>query len=270
MTDPLPSYPQLLSRNLNSRWVPNERTMLGAFLGGGENLLPCLGRSGVSLQDVGWDLNISQGSFLFPRLCQESDSAGVFWITCPGKMGARGGWSSLSQSDWICSSNTPKRMKTGFVAGVGRYMYEDHSWWLRRCWFFTNTLLTTKSLWEFGFTMQNPYVKCIAFPQEKSVCFQICFSLVPAVNAELAHHWSLTLSETWRFASSLHDFFSFLISFCSGKSVQGSGCCGLAWQCLDCNLVCKTCIASDAEQKGREKHPSPWFLGFGLISWAAQ
>lgn len=141
---------------------------------GGKSPLPCLGSLGVSLQDVGWDPNISQGSFLFSRPCQESDSTGGFRITCPGKTGARGGWSSLSQSRPESAASTrPRARKLVLLLELAdtctRTSADDSEGAV-----FTDTLLT-KSLWQFAFTLQNLYVKCVAFSQEKSVAFRYAF-----------------------------------------------------------------------------------------------
>lgn len=118
------------------------------------------------MQDVGWDLNISQGSFLFPCPCQESGSAGVFRIMCPGEPGAGGGWSSLSQS-WPESAAPTRPRARNLVLLLeladmcARITADDSEGAV-----FTDTLPSTKSLQEFGFTLQNPYVTCCLSPRE--------------------------------------------------------------------------------------------------------
>lgn len=220
MTDPLSSYPHLLARKLNSWQVSNESTMLGAFLGW-EKSAPLSGQPWCFFAGRGLGPEHLAGLLPVPTSVPGIRLRGRISDNMSWEDGSQRGMElPLAEPAWICSSNTPKSTKAGFVAGVGRYVRRDHSWWLRRCCFYGH-FADYKVTLTVGFILQNLYVNCIAFPQEKSVCFQICFSLVPSVNAELAHHWSLTLSETWRFASSLHLFFSFLFS---SASAQGNQC----------------------------------------------
>lgn len=195
VTDPFASHPHLLEMkwNWNSWRISNEYTTQ-RILGGGKNLLACLGSLSFSLQNVGWDLNISQGSFLFPHLCQESASAGGFRLTCPGKMGARGRCSSLSQSYPKSAAPTQVRaLMLLLLLELAVNVHEDQSPWLRRCCFykhFANYRVTVR-VWLY---LAKPVCKkhclspeesCLLAIKPAAVYSQICSSLVPSISSSL-------------------------------------------------------------------------------------
>lgn len=64
--------------------------------------------------------------------------------------------------------------------------------------------------------------------------------------------------------------FSFLISCCSGESVQSGACGGFRRQRWDRKSVCKTCVASDAAQEKREGHPHSQIFRFWIdqLGWS--
>lgn len=172
----------------NFKWIHH------ATDGGGKNLLACLGSLSFSLQNVGWDLNISQGSFLFPHLCQESASAGGFRLTCPGKMGARGRCSSLSQSYPKSAAPTQVRaLMLLLLLELAVNVHEDQSPWLRRCCFykhFANYRVTVR-VWLY---LAKPVCKkhclspeesCLLAIKPAAVYSQICSSLVPSISSSL-------------------------------------------------------------------------------------
>lgn len=162
--------------------------------GGWENLLACLGSPSFSLQNVGWDLNISQGSFLFPHLCQESASAGGFRLTCPGKTGARGRCSSLSQSCPESAAPTQVRALTLLLLlELSVNVHTDQSPRLRRCCFYKHfaDYKVAVRVWLY---LAKPVCKtCCLSPEEScllaikpaAVYTQICSSLVPSISSSL-------------------------------------------------------------------------------------
>lgn len=146
------------------------------FLRGWGDLLAGLARPSFNLQNVSWDLNILQDSFLFPHLCQQLDSAGRFWLSWEGGSQRV---IQLPVSEWsqICSSSTHIRI------GVGSNYDSEGA-------VFTDTLLATKSLWEFAKQICEesclfPKERCLLGIRLPPVYFQICSSLVPSVRSFL-------------------------------------------------------------------------------------
>lgn len=245
MTDPSPTYPHSWQGNGVHGKLQRKAPFEGNFWGG-KIQLPRLGSPGVSLQDVGWDLNISQCSFLFPCPCQESGSARGFRITCPGKTGAGGGWNCLSQSQPGSTAPTLPGWFSRWTRQICAQGTRKVLFLQTLCW------LQGQSLgWPCESWMLNTWLS----PQGS--LFALRFAL-------LWCHWDMQ-NCLWvqsntdiKICNFPEPFLPFLSASAQGnqcKEVEGVDLC-------DCSSACKSCGASDTEPKGRKKknHPALWFL----------